>query len=129
MPTRYFTKELPEMPLRLSNGVPLKFDLLATDDMNLLAELDSAIMRGVGGVAEVPKEEYDVLLKKKEQGSPQPQNQRGFPWAPSPLPNRPADHVVAADRSASNRVGVAAAAPEALRVPEFKTVKSGALTA
>lgn len=129
MPTRYFSKEIPENPIRLSNGVPLRFEFLATEDTNLQAELDMAISRSVGGVVEINAAEYDELLKKKEL-PPQKPVPRAFPsHGPSSLPKRLADSAVAVE---SPRVGRGAfstparnqAPPEPLKVPVFKTVKA-----
>jgi len=62
--TRYYRKEIPEMPVYV-NGVPLKFEVLETADQALIDELDKCITHGRGGIAACSKEEFEVESKKK----------------------------------------------------------------
>src|ERR1043165_9747981 len=129
--TRYYRKELANNPIMLSNGVPLRFEFLATDDCNLQAELDMAMSRHVGGVVEITQAEYDDLLKKNTKPTQQPPVPRSFPsLGPQVLPkSRVADSVVAAESPRSGRGAFSTPAknqapPEPLKVPVFKTVKA-----
>lgn len=49
-------------------GQPLKFDILATQDTLLIAELDKCAARGVGGVMTLTEAQYNEEVKKKETG-------------------------------------------------------------
>ena len=70
---RYFKKEIPDNPLFLPTGAkvdfqffdPEGFGFLQTADEFVIAELDRAISRRVGGVVESSVEEYDEFQKKK----------------------------------------------------------------
>jgi hypothetical protein len=64
MPTKYYSKEIPEMPIYV-HGTPLKFEVLETSDAALIVELDKAIQFGRGGVFAITKEQFDDLAQKK----------------------------------------------------------------
>lgn len=61
---RYFRKEIPEQAI-LVFGHPLRFDFLATEDQQLISELDKCIRKQRGGVIAISKEEYDQEISKK----------------------------------------------------------------
>src|SRR5678816_1972797 len=63
MATRYYRKDIPEMPVYIS-GTPLKFEVLATADALLIGELDKCIQHGRGGVIAISEEEYNETVKK-----------------------------------------------------------------
>ncbi len=70
---RYLKKEIPSNPLYLSNGrrapfTPSQYDvaILATNDSNLLHELDAARARGIGGLTEISEGEYLALRDGKK---------------------------------------------------------------
>ena len=65
---RYHKKEMPSVPLYLSNGRkapfrPSKYEvaILATNDPELLRELDIVRARGIGGLIEISENEYLAL--------------------------------------------------------------------
>lgn len=65
---RYFKKEMPSVPLHMSNGKrapfrPSKYEvgILCTNDINILRELDSARARSIGGLIEISEGEYLAL--------------------------------------------------------------------
>lgn len=62
--TKYYRKEIPEMPVYV-HGTPLKFEVLETSDAALIVELDKCIQFGRGGVAAITKEQFDDLAQKK----------------------------------------------------------------
>lgn len=76
---RYFKKELPTNRLMLPNGRALNFDyadpndlgFLKTEDGYIIAELESAIARKVGGVLHSNESEYAEFEQKKS-NSPSP---------------------------------------------------------
>lgn len=68
MEPRYYSKELPESPIYLSSGQPMKFDVMTTSDAWLISELDAAIQNGVGGIISITKAQYDDAIKKKSLG-------------------------------------------------------------
>jgi len=61
----YFRKEVEQSPVYIF-GQPFRFDLLATEDAMLIAELDKCVHRGIGGVVSITKEEYEEESKKKQ---------------------------------------------------------------
>lgn len=79
MPTRYFMKELPTMPLFVM-GYPLRFDFLETEDGALIAELDNAIRNRVGGVSSITKEQYDSESQKKTHETLSANNSNPAQW-------------------------------------------------
>jgi hypothetical protein len=68
MATKYYRKEIPEMPFYV-HGTPLKFEVLETSDAALIAELDKAIHFGRGGIIAINKEEFEEESKKKPSGT------------------------------------------------------------
>lgn len=64
MPTKYYRKDIPEMPVYI-HGTPLKFEILETADAALIEELDRCIQFGRGGVSGITKEQFDEEAKKK----------------------------------------------------------------
>lgn len=60
----YFEKELPQHPIYI-NGHPHRFDLLKTDDANLIQHLDSAAQKRIGGIVKLTEYQYEDKLKKK----------------------------------------------------------------
>lgn len=64
MPTKYYRKEIPEMPLYI-HGSPLKFEILETADAALIEELDRCIAFGRGGVMAITQPEFEDEAKKK----------------------------------------------------------------
>lgn len=68
MPTKYYRKEIPEMPFYV-HGTPLKFEVLETSDTELMKELDKAILFGRGGIIAITQEEFEVEAKKKPNGT------------------------------------------------------------
>src|SRR5574342_967290 len=62
---KYYRKEIPESAVYIF-GQPFRFDLLATEDVPLIHELDKCVRKQMGGVVEITKEIYDIELKKKE---------------------------------------------------------------
>lgn len=64
MPTKYYRKDIPEMPVYI-HGTPLKFELLETADAALIEELDKCIAFARGGVSSITKEVFDEEAKKK----------------------------------------------------------------
>lgn len=79
MPTRWFAKELPSMPLFVM-GYPLRFDFLETEDGALIAELDNAIRNRAGGVSSITQEEYADQVKKKAQENLSGNNSNQKQW-------------------------------------------------
>lgn len=72
---RYWKKELPETPIHLPIGKPLKFDYidfdygyLATTDGYINTELSKCAKRNAGGVTEITEMEYQDFLEKKSVG-------------------------------------------------------------
>ena len=65
MPTKYYSKEIPEAPVFVS-GHPMRFDLLETSDPMLITELDKCVARGIGGVISITPEQYAEESKKKQ---------------------------------------------------------------
>lgn len=61
------------------NGHPFRFDVLATSDPSMIAELDKCVARGVGGVIAITQEEHDLELKKKDSLSPSSSNSNQRP--------------------------------------------------
>jgi hypothetical protein len=66
--TRYFGKDIPEMPVYIF-GTPLKFEVLATEQEDLIVELDKCIQFGRGGVFPMTQEQYEEAAKKKQNGT------------------------------------------------------------
>ena len=71
----YFKKELPETPLMLPVGRPVRFDAvdfdygyLETRDGYLNTELRKCVARRVAGVTEISQAEYQEFLEKKAKG-------------------------------------------------------------
>jgi hypothetical protein len=64
MATKWYQKEIPEMPVYV-HGTPIKFEVLETADPVLIEELDKCIKFGRGGVAPITKEQFDELAQKK----------------------------------------------------------------
>lgn len=62
--TRYYRKEIPEMPVYV-NGTPLKFEVLETADPVLIQELDRCIQFGRGGIISITAEDFTEESKKK----------------------------------------------------------------
>src|SRR5678816_3778266 len=65
---RYLKKEVPSTPLYLKSGKkapfkPSKYEgaILATNNAELLTELDGARARGIGGLTEISENEYLIL--------------------------------------------------------------------
>lgn len=76
MATRFFKKEKPNMPLRMSNGDKLTFEALdksigyyATDRPEYIADFQKWITRHVGGIYEIEQAEYERDFLKKKEGS------------------------------------------------------------
>jgi hypothetical protein len=61
---RYYMKELETVPIYIF-GQPFRFDVLATEDPQLIHELDKCIAKQRGGVIAITKEEHDVAVQKK----------------------------------------------------------------
>lgn len=68
MPTKYYRKDIPQMPVYV-HGIPLKFEILETSDASLITELDKCIHFGRGGISEITKEQFDEDAKKKPSGT------------------------------------------------------------
>lgn len=112
MATQYFRKELPDQPLRLSNGIPLTGEFFAVDDPWMQNELNTAITRRVGGILSISKEEYDDGMAQKKSETPQQQPREfGLHNLPSgqSRPAAPAD-------TEQKKVET----PPPLQVPKFK---------
>jgi len=62
---KYFRKEIEQSPVYI-RGQPFRFDILATEDAMLIAELDKCVRRQIGGVIEITEAEYQDESKKKE---------------------------------------------------------------
>lgn len=85
---RYFSKAIPSRPLATPKGTPIVFEkiddrqpgYLATEDGYLIAELESAIQRRVGGISRSTESEYTAFLNKKKAlaSLPPPPPQRGL---------------------------------------------------
>jgi hypothetical protein len=114
MATRYYRKELPDQPLRLSNGVPLKGELFEVNDPWLISELDMAITRRVGGIIPLEKPEYDVLLAQKKSETPKTPEPREFGL--NSLPQRPKSPAALV----ATRQEAPPTPPPPLEVPVFK---------
>lgn len=76
---RYFKKELLSNPVWLPSGGKFPFDnignnegVLATDDLILVTEAERAMAAHRGGIIEITVEEYDELIKKKQDSPSQP---------------------------------------------------------
>lgn len=80
---RYFKKEIPTNRLMLPNGRALNFEyadpndlgFLKTEDGYIIAELESAIARRVGGVLNSNESEY-VAFEQKKSSSPSPSSRQ-----------------------------------------------------
>lgn len=68
MSKRYYQKELSNSPVYIG-GHPVKFDILETEDLTLISELDNCIRRGIGGIIAMSAEEYAVESQKKTSGT------------------------------------------------------------
>lgn len=85
---RYFCKAIPSRPLSTPKGTPIPFEkfddrepgYLATEDGYLIAELESAIQRRVGGISLATELEYQAFQNKKKARAslPPPTPQRGL---------------------------------------------------
>jgi hypothetical protein len=71
----WFKKEMPETPLFLPVGKPIRFEAvdfdygyLQTEDGYIVTELRKCVARKVGGVTEITQEEYEEFAEKKGQG-------------------------------------------------------------
>lgn len=67
MATKYYRKDIPEMPVYIF-GKPLKFEILETADPALIIELDKCIAYGRGGVIAMTEAEFQEEAKKKPTG-------------------------------------------------------------
>jgi hypothetical protein len=67
MPTKYYRKDIPEMPVYIF-GKPLKFEILETSDASLIEELDKCIQFGRGGVIGISAQEFEQEAQKKTSG-------------------------------------------------------------
>lgn len=67
MATRFYKKEIPESPVYVA-GVPLKFEVLSTEDPTMIAELDRCIHFGRGGIVSITAEQFEEESKKKQTG-------------------------------------------------------------
>jgi len=72
--TRYFRKELPETPLYLPTGAPIRFDEVsdgygyyATSNGYEAAQLIKCASEHRGGVEEITEQQYSEYLKKKSE--------------------------------------------------------------
>lgn len=77
---RYFLKELVSTPLYLPGGHHFPFEVVtgeqgiwATEEPYLIGEAEKALAKGIGGIAEIDKEQYDEL-KKKVLAGPSPRS-------------------------------------------------------
>lgn len=82
MAIRYFRKHNYNVDLWMSNGHPIKFEVVGKigyirsdndqirDDPNILAEIDAGIKAGIGGVREISAAQYDDEVVKKKASSP-----------------------------------------------------------
>lgn len=75
----YYKKAAPRTPLWMRNGKPLNFERidwdtgwLATEQPELIAELERAIREGRGAIEAATAEEYGEFLKKKGSCKPSP---------------------------------------------------------
>ncbi len=68
MPTKFYRKDIPEMPVYIF-GKPLKFEILETADPALIEELDKCIQFGRGGVIAMTAEQFEEEAKKKPSGT------------------------------------------------------------
>lgn len=81
---KYFKKRIPKTPIFGTDGTPIKFDLvdanlgvLATDNPQIIADLEKAIAGERGGIIAITVEEYNDLKKNAN-------------WTPSSEPSRDA---------------------------------------
>jgi len=65
----FYSKELPETPVWVG-GMPVKFDILKTEDPKLIEHLEACIKNQCGGVIRIDEATYESELKKKANGSP-----------------------------------------------------------
>lgn len=65
---KFYLKEIPDTPV-IVNGASMRFDVLATEDPTLIAELDKCIEKSIGGVIAITEEVYNEEVKKKESGT------------------------------------------------------------
>lgn len=68
MPTKWYRKEIPEMPFYV-HGTPLKFEVLETKDDALITELDKAAQMGRGGIIPITQAQFEEESKKKPNGT------------------------------------------------------------
>jgi hypothetical protein len=61
---KYYRKEIPDQAIYVF-GQPFRFDILATEEVPLIHELDKCIAKQRGGVIAITQEEYEVEVKKK----------------------------------------------------------------
>ena len=73
---RFFAKELADSALYIM-GHPMKFDIMATQDTLLIAELDKCVKKGIGGVTTISESQYQEEVKKKELGTNSPSSSNG----------------------------------------------------
>lgn len=87
MTTAYFRKTLPNNPV-IVLGRSIKFDLLATQDVELMAALRRMAVEGRGGVIEIKQPEFDELTLKKKNSPPssmRPVGREEFVRSPFPM--------------------------------------------
>ncbi len=128
----FFQKEIPQTPVHLSNGMPVKFEDVdgrvgaykTTNDF-VIGELRMAIAAQRGGVSEITEDEFTELLKKKQPSQPKWRDEIKAGYAPDSLsPKVPGVVAPVANPSA----GSAPVKPEAqpltvADVPKQKTAK------
>lgn len=71
----YYVKAVPKLPLQLNSGASIRFEnidhewgIFATEDPNLIREIDACIAEHKGGVERITAEQY-LELKSKKNGS------------------------------------------------------------
>lgn len=133
---RYFHKEIADTPLYLPKGVRIPFNRLsdgngiwASDNPDVLAEMDKAIAKHIGGLSEITAAQHAELLKKKtgqvsrtallqdQQFNP-PQPLSPFQRGLGNQPFNPPVERVAAVAAGVPQVRDTTEKPEPLRVPQ-----------
>lgn len=123
---RYFKTAIPNTKLLLSNGRYMHWDkvddstgIAQTDDPFMVKEMESAILREVGGVSEIFETEYKEFKKKQEETQSLP------PWREEFGPGalyqavhrRQHENAVAAEKPKMETVEVPATTRATARTP------------
>lgn len=125
MDVQFFSKEIPQTPIFLSNGSRLVFDTAdgitgytLTADPGVIAQLERCIRDGVGGVSRCTAEDYQAFVQKK---MILPHGQQPRQWREEVRPNQYAPQPDGVGRAVAAKATATAAPPAPLKaapVPE-----------